>query len=160
MANVARRLGLKGRIYALDTYEGMPDTNDELDLHSAGNFSDTSLDDLEKYIHELGLTNIEPVKGLFSDTAPAVLERTQSIRLAHVDCDIYDAVKYCLEAVMPKMSRSGGYIVLDDPLHGSCLGAMQAVEEWIIATKLHAEQAYPHLVYRYPPVGPQRRDPG
>ena len=152
MANVARRLGLKGTVYALDTYEGMPDTNDELDLHFAGNFSDTNLDDLKSCIRELGLTNIEPVKGLFSDTAPGVLRRIRSIRLAHIDCDIHDAVRYCLDAVMPKMSQSSGYVVLDDPLHGSCLGAMQAVEEWIIDTKLHAEQAYPHLVYRYPPV--------
>lgn len=152
MANVARRLGLKGMVYALDTYEGMPPTNDELDLHSAGDFSDTNLDDLKKYIHDLGLTNIKPVKGLFSDTTPDVLRGIQSIEIAHIDCDIHDAVKYCLHAVMPKMSSSGGYVVLDDALHGSCLGAMQAVEDWVIATQVHAEQAYPHLVYRYPPV--------
>lgn len=155
MANVARRLGLKGKVYALDTYEGMPPTNDEFDLHSAGDFSDANLDDLNKYIHDLGLTNMTPVKGLFSDTTPGVLSHIRNIGIAHIDCDIHDAVKYCLDAVMPKMSSSGGYVVLDDALHGSCLGAMQAVEDWVIANRVHAEQAYPHLVYRYPPV---RRD--
>lgn len=152
IANVARQLGLRGTVYALDTFEGMPPTNDEFDLHSAGDFSDANLDDLEKYIKEVGLTNIIPVKGLFSDAAPSVLSRIRSIGIAHIDCDIHDAVKYCLDAVMPKMSSAGGYVVLDDALHGSCLGAMQAVEEWVITNQVHAEQAYPHLVYRYPPV--------
>ena len=46
-----------------------------------------------------------------------------------------------------------GYIVFDDPLHGSCLGAMQAIEETLLhEDRLFAEQMYPHPVYRYPPV--------
>jgi hypothetical protein len=53
---------------------------------------------------------------------------------------------------MPKMSKLGGYVILDDALHGSCLGALQAVEDWIVETNVRAEQAYPHLVYRYPPI--------
>lgn len=154
MANVARRLGLHGTVYALDSYAGLPPTNDVLDLHSAGNFSDAACEELERAIGELCLVNIRVVKGLFSDTTPGVLRNIKSIQLAHIDCDIHDAVKYCLDAVMSKMSKLGGYVVLDDPLHGSCLGAMQAVEDWLIENSLHAEQAYPHLVYRYPPLLP------
>jgi len=43
----------------------------------------------------------------------------------------------------------GAYVVLDDPLFGSCLGAMEACEEvYLHDKKLHAEQAFPHLVFR------------
>jgi hypothetical protein len=49
------------------------------------------------------------------------------------------------------MVSEGGYIVFDDPLFGSCLGAFQAVEELLIRRDGHsAEQVYPHLLYRYP----------
>lgn len=154
IANVARRLQLPGTVYAFDTFAGMPKTDEVLDLHKLGDFSDTNFDDLAAYVHELGLSNLKLVKGLFSDTAPQVLKSVNAIALAHIDCDIHDAVKYCLDAVQPKMHPKGGYITLDDPLHGSCLGALQAVEDWIIRENLRAEQAYPHLVYRYPTLSP------
>lgn len=51
---------------------------------------------------------------------------------------------------MPAMS-AGAHIVFDDPLHGSCLGAFDAVQELLIRELgLTAEQGYPHLVFRYP----------
>ncbi|MGC8908947.1 MAG: hypothetical protein ACP5M0_16110 [Desulfomonilaceae bacterium] len=44
-------------------------------------------------------------------------------------------------------------MIFDDPLYGSCLGAFEAVEELVIRNDgLHAEQAFPHLVYRYSPL--------
>ena len=36
-------------------------------------------------------------KGLFEDTWPMVATKIHQIALAHVDCDWYDPVKYCLE---------------------------------------------------------------
>lgn len=152
LANLARRLGKTLTIYALDTFEGMPETHDVLDLHFAGNFSDTSYEELAAYVEQIGLTNMVLAKGRFEDTVPGLLESIGAIGLAHIDCDIYAGVAYCLKSVMPKMQVDSGYIVLDDPLHGSCLGALQAVEDWVVIQDLRAEQAYPHLVYRYPRI--------
>jgi 2-polyprenyl-3-methyl-5-hydroxy-6-metoxy-1,4-benzoquinol methylase len=71
--------------------------------------------------------------------------------LVHVDCDIYSAVRYAIGVARSKLR--GGYLVFDDVLHGSCLGAMQAVEEELYhREKLVAEQVFPHLVFRYPAV--------
>jgi len=151
LANIARRLEMRGRVYAFDTFEGMPETH-AMDMHSAGDFGDTNLDDLKARVRDIGLTNLEFVKGLFENTAEAIVSRSPAIALAHIDCDIYEAVKYCLKVCQAKMHPSGGYLVMDDALQGSCLGALEATEDWVVGTNVRAEQAYPHLVYRYPPV--------
>jgi hypothetical protein len=147
MANIARRLGLNTRIYALDTFQGMPETDAARDLHIAGDFNDTSIDALREYAQKHQLDNLIPVQGLFEHTAPALLDKIAAIALVHIDCDIYSAVKYAIEVVRPKMHAAGGYLAFDDALQPTCLGAM---EEMIQATGLRAEQAYPHLVYRFP----------
>ncbi|MBX9742885.1 MAG: TylF/MycF family methyltransferase [Chthoniobacterales bacterium] len=149
MANVARRLGMKSTVYALDTFEGMPAVDPRYDLHRAGEFQ-SDLSALEGYVEEIGLENITLVKGLFQETAPALLQNTKKIILAHIDCDIYSAVKYAIATVSPSMHESGGYLVLDDPLCPSCLGAFQAVEEMLIWEGFRAEQSCPQLVYRVP----------
>lgn len=150
MANVARRLGMRGKIYALDTFEGMPMTDELLDLHSMGDFKDTSFEVLSKKVEELNLQNMIPIKGLFEKSFPQNLYRINKVILAHIDCDIYDGVKYAISNVVSRMNPAGGYLIFDDPLQGSCLGALEAVEDMVERLRVRAEQAYPHLVYRLP----------
>ena len=50
-------------------------------------------------------------EGLFEDTWPSVA--IPQIAFVHIDCDWYDPVSYCLEAVADKMPP-GGVIVIDD----------------------------------------------
>ncbi len=50
---------------------------------------------------------------------------------------------------MKKYLVPGAYIVFDDPLYGHCLSAFEAVEDRLVQRdRLHAEQVYPHLVFR------------
>lgn len=71
-------------------------------------------------------SHIKLVKGLFEDTVPR--EDIQSISLAHIDCDWYDPVKYCLEFCAKKLNR-GGIIVVDD--YHDYGGCRVAVDEFI-----------------------------
>jgi hypothetical protein len=153
MASLLRSFGSRARVFALDTYAGMPPTDQLRDLHSAGDFGDTSLAEFRRDIDKAKLGEfVVPVQGIFSDTLPGLLADGRRIALAHVDCDIYGGVKYAIEASRPHMVADG-YFVFDDPLHGSCLGAMQAIEETLLhEDRLCAEQMYPHPVYRYPPI--------
>lgn len=64
-------------------------------------------------------------KGLFEDTLPHV--PIHSIALAHVDCDWYDPVSYCLRSIAPRMS-DGGAILLDD--YNDYGGARAAVDDF------------------------------
>jgi asparagine synthase (glutamine-hydrolysing) len=67
-------------------------------------------------------------KGLFEDTWPRL--DVTAIAVAHVDCDWYDPVRYCLEALSRKMSI-GGVIIIDD--YNDYGGCRTAVDEFIAA---------------------------
>lgn len=153
MAALAERFLPGANVYALDTFAGMPETDAAIDAHSAGDFADTNIAEIQAAVDKAGLRNLHLVKGLFQDTAPALLPGVGSIVLAHIDCDIYSAVKYSYDASKPYMVPMG-YYVFDDATVSSCIGATEAVESFVIARDgLLSEQIYPHFVFRHPPVG-------
>jgi predicted O-methyltransferase YrrM len=150
MAHVAKRCLPGTKVVALDTFAGMPETNPAIDLHRAGDFADVDLDQLRTYVKGIGLDNISFVKGLFQDTFESVREDFAPFSLAHIDCDIYSAVAFAYDAVRPWVVP-GGYLVFDDALYSSCLGASEAVESLLIRRDgLNSEQVFPHFVFRNP----------
>jgi len=153
MATILKRLDRNTKVFAFDTYEGMPETDLTRDLHRAGDFTDTGYRGLLDYIAGQGLqSHIETVRGRFDETLPGVMARGGGVGLSHIDCDIYEPIKFVVRTALPAMIP-GSHIVFDDPLHGSCLGAFDAVQELLIRDmNLTAEQAYPHLVFRCPPL--------
>lgn len=150
LAAVAQTLYPGTRVYAFDTFAGMPDTDAQRDTHKKGDFADALDKELRDYCARKGLRNLEIVKGPFESSIPATLPSAGPLRLAHIDCDIYQSVATAYEGCKPYLVP-GGYMVFDDPLISSCVGALEAVEALAIRRDgLHAEQAYPHLVYRAP----------
>jgi hypothetical protein len=148
MASVARKLYPGMRVYSLDTFTGMPETDDAVDAHSTGDFSDTDLQELIAFTRQSGLDNLEFCKGLFQDVAPGLLPKVRDVVLAYIDCDIYSAVGYSYEIVKPYMVQ-GGYILFDDAAIASCLGATEAVEDLLIRRDgLNCEQIAPNYVFR------------
>lgn len=148
MAAVCRELHPGTRVFAFDTFDGMPATDPSRDAHRAGDFKDAGYHELVDVIRKERLDNLELVRGLFEDTAESSLKDIGAVRLNHIDCDIYSAVKYSYDVTLPRMV-DGGYWVFDDSLYSSCIGAMEAVEETLIQRDgRFAEQVYPHLVYR------------
>lgn len=75
---------------------------------------------------KLDETRIHLVKGWFSDTLPVT--DTGEIALLHLDCDLYQSVKFCLETLYDKVVE-GGCIVIDD--YGYWSGCKKAVDEFI-----------------------------
>lgn len=151
MALACKKLGLPVEVLAFDTFAGMPTTSQDLDFHHAGDFADVDIGEIRAAAAALQLDNLVFVQGHFEATCPAALSGGPPIALAHIDCDIYEGVRYAVDITQVHAHPLGAYLVFDDPLHGSCLGAFQAIEETLISRDgLFAEQAYPHLVYRYP----------
>ena len=150
LANVARGLVLSTTVSALDTFEGMPPSESTLDFHHANDFANVSFQELLEYKEKCGLTNLVFVKGLFEETARPLLEKSKKIILAHIDCDLYEGTRYAIDVTLPHLHPGGGYLVFDDALQSTFLGALQGVEEMIQEHHLRAEQSFPHLVYRYP----------
>jgi hypothetical protein len=152
MAMVAKRVLPGVRVYGLDTFAGMPATDASIDAHSSGDFGGVDLDELRSYVASLGLDNLSFVKGLFQDTAPAVLREAGTVSLAHIDCDIYSAVAYTYDVSLPYVVH-GGYMVFDDANVSSCLGATEAVEEFVIRRDgRYSEQIFPQYVFRKLPA--------
>jgi len=148
MAYLAKKLYPDTKVFALDTYEGMPPTDKAVDMHNKGDFSKTSFDELRTYVDELNLDNLILVKGLFEDTNGDVMAVARQVRLAHIDCDIASAVKYAYEGVKAFMV-DGGYFVFDDATVSSCIGATEVVEDLLIRRDgLNSEQIWPHFVFR------------
>lgn len=54
-------------VHLFDTFDGMPETDDKVDLHTFGDFSDTSLISVKKLLGEFPKTLFYP--GLFPETA-------------------------------------------------------------------------------------------
>jgi predicted O-methyltransferase YrrM len=148
MAAVAKEMGLKSHIWALDTFEGMPETDRSIDMHRKGDFPGVDLNELNSFAEKKGLNNLTFVKGLFEDTAEQVLARARKFSLVHIDCDIRSACAYCYDATRSRMV-DGGYIVFDDALFSTCMGATEVVEDLLIRRDgLNCEQIHPHFVFR------------
>lgn len=65
-------------------------------------------------------------EGLFEDTLR--LDLNQRVALAHIDCDWYDPVAFCLAALYPHLSP-GGFIILDD--YNDYGGCRHATDEFL-----------------------------
>lgn len=150
MAYIVDKLYPGMKVYALDTFAGMPKTDLEIDAHRVGDFKDVDLEEMRRFALLNKISNLEFVRGLFQDTAPELLPKIGQVSLTHIDCDIYSAVVYSYGAVKPFMV-SGGYYVFDDAIYSSCLGATEAVESKLIREDgLHSEQIFPQFVFRSP----------
>jgi predicted O-methyltransferase YrrM len=148
IAHVVKQLYPGMKVYALDSFVGMPPTDKNIDAHNAGDFSDTDFESLQARVDELKLENLILVKGFFEDTNSNVMNEAGKISLAHIDCDIAPAVKYSYEGVKPFIVE-GGYVVFDDATVSSCIGATEVVEDLLIKQDgLNSEQIWPHFVFR------------
>ena len=158
MAALCRRLQLPIMVYGLDTFKGIPSSDPAIDAHSDEDFSDVDLKELRKFVHDKGLDDhLVFHEGVFVKTAPPLMAEIRAmgvagggILLAHIDCDTYDSCAFAYNCMIKEfVLAKGGYIVFDDATTPSCLGNTEAMEELVIQRDgRHAEQAWPHFVFR------------
>ena len=113
------------RLRLFDTFEGMPETNPEKDLHRRGDFSDTSIAAVEQ-----GLRGADHVS-IHAGYIPATFAGLEASEIAfgHIDVDIYDSIINCCEFIYGRM-LAGGFMIFDDYGFPTCPGARQAVDEF------------------------------
>jgi O-methyltransferase len=117
------------KLYLFDTFEGMPSTDEEKDLHKAGDFADTSLESVAEFIGFPEQLRI--IKGFIPQSFDG-LEDSQ-ICFAHIDLDIYRSILDALEFIWPRLAV-GGVLVFDDYGFPTCPGAKSAVDEFFDGT--------------------------
>ena len=126
--------GTKGAgktLHLFDSFEGMAAVDSENDRHEVGDFANTSLDHVKRFV--TGNAEADPAgiaqfhKGWIPDTFAGLDE----VRLcfAHIDLDLYQSILDSLAFVYPRL-LSGGAIVFDDYGFASCPGARRAVDEY------------------------------
>jgi predicted O-methyltransferase YrrM len=145
MATILKKIDPTAKVYGLDTFAGMPETDKAVDLHRLGDFKDSNMDDILEAASAANLDNIELIKGDVRETLFEACNRA-SFGLAHIDLDIYDPIRFAQFELIKRMVP-GGYLVYDDALTSTCAGATIAVEELIRSGK-SVEQIYPHFVFR------------
>ncbi len=117
------------KLYLFDTFQGMPATKRGIDAHGEGDFADTSLEAVSNFVAHTELCVYRA--GLIPETFSGL--ESSTIALVHVDLDIYESVRRCLEFVWPLLS-AGGFAVMDDYGFPSCPGARRAVDEFFGGT--------------------------
>jgi O-methyltransferase len=125
MAALIADIAPSKRIYLFDTFEGMPETDAQKDLHQKGDFSDTSLDAVKAYVGHPELTVLR--QGFIPDTFAGL--ESASIAFAHIDVDIYQSVLDCTRFIWPRLAV-GGFVIFDDYGFPTCPGARSAVDEF------------------------------
>ncbi len=117
------------QIHLFDTFEGMPEVDkkeDNTEYQKKGLYNDTSLSLVKNFLSEFN--NIKFYKGLFPETADSV--KNKKFCFVHIDTDIYQSTKACLEFFYPKMVL-GGVIICDDFKSPECKGVEKAVEDFL-----------------------------
>ncbi len=121
-AVIARHSTSERRLFACDSFEGMPvpselDKNRGVDAEESGWGTGTCaapVESLREICATLGVTHlVEPVEGYFETTLPAHAERIGAIALLHLDSDWYESTRTVLDSLYDRIAGQG-FVQLDD----------------------------------------------
>ena len=113
-------------LYLFDTFEGLPkvstkDTHFGTSYWKTGEFSNTSLENVENYLSNY--KNIYCYKGKFPETSEPI--KIKKFSFVHLDVDLFQSTIDCLEFFYPRMINGG--IILTHDYHTD--GVKQAFNE-------------------------------
>jgi len=113
-------------IHLFDTFAGMPETDERIDLHKKDDFSDSSLESVRAFLADCPNISFHP--GIFPASAAKIQD--QPFCFVHVDVDIYKSSLESLEFFYTRLVP-GGVIVIDDYKWEGCPGIKQALDEFL-----------------------------
>jgi O-methyltransferase len=151
MAEVLRRRAdASRRVWLFDSFEGLPPPQ-EIDGPGAAQYAAetdspryfdncrAAVEEVRATARQLGVEDrTEIVPGWFDETLPASREAIGQIALLRLDCDWYESVRLCLEALYDQVSP-GGLVIVDD--YYTWDGCTIAVHEFL------AQRELPHRVH-------------
>ncbi len=113
-------------IWGFDSFEGFHDG-------LAHTFRDGSMEVVNEKTAIFRLTNVRVVRGYFPESFRAAAQLKFSF--VHVDCDLYESYRDCLEFFFPRMVRNG-VILFDEYGDPEWPGANRAVDEFCRQAKV------------------------
>ena len=145
-------LGVKRTYYGFDSFEGLPapsEKDETTPIKEKGYWANPPATVLKvlrdgRLPEDVIQDRVRLVKGWFSDT---VSQYDGRVALLHLDCDLYDSYKTCLEALYDKVSP-GGIIMFDEYADERWTGARKAIDEFF-AGKPEVIQAHDKCDWKY-----------
>lgn len=137
MALYMKQRGVEKSVFGFDSFEGFDESVNidirfggrDIESKRVGGLSDTSYVELADKLAQFGLSSaVTLVKGYFRETLP----HYESCRMSfvHLDCDLYQSYKDCLEFFYPRLSP-GGIVLLDEYNDPPWPGCNKAVDEFL-----------------------------
>lgn len=144
------------KIYALDSYDGLPMPSNKDDQFPGIRFLEkweqaalpepgksllettgatrVPLEDFKEHIDRSGVysKNIIPVKGWFENVLPTF--ECEPINILRLDSDLYNSTYVCLKYLYPKVIK-GGCVIIDD---WALPGCRKAVEDYLNSSEVWA----------------------
>lgn len=155
MALWTRKRAPGRRILGFDSFEGF-DQSVEKDIalggpptpaKRVGGFRETSYERMLAKTKRLGLSDsVLLVRGYFQKTLMGYSDRRFSF--VHLDCDLYDSYKTCLEFFYPRLAP-GGVMLFDEYESPNWPGAALALDEFLKAKPEKLESAVDGPVTKY-----------
>jgi len=115
-------------LFLIDSYQGLPDLQDERDFHHTGEFSDVDYIGTVGYFKML-YQNVRILKG-FSPSVFEFFDDKTKFTFLHIDVDVYRSGKDAIDFFWPKL-LPGGYMLWDDYGFSSCRGLKAIVDEFV-----------------------------
>lgn len=132
MNAIAEASGKKRHVWMFDSFEGLPKPMD-FDVTISGKKAKTGAATGDIRIAQTAFRGVNPervhlIKGWFQDTFENTLPKVGKIAYLHLDCDLYEATRFCLEQLYPLLSP-GAIVIIDD--YSYYLGCKKAVDEFL-----------------------------
>lgn len=130
MALTLESLGVDRKIWAYDTFEGMPEPSEHDRRHDGKKPDFSNRNNLKVSLGEakslLEGYDIKFVKGKVEETIPSIAPK--KIAVLRTDTDFYESTRHTLKHLYHRISK-GGVFVNDDYYHFK--GAKKAVDEYV-----------------------------
>lgn len=145
-------IGVERVYYGFDSFEGFPDPvdKDEKTPITGRGFWANPPETVMKVLRDGRLPEawiderVRLSKGWFQDTLP---KYTGRIALLHLDCDLYESYKYCLETLYERVAP-GGIVMFDEYADSRWPGATKAIDEFF-AGRVEKVQAHAKCSWKY-----------
>jgi len=145
-------VGVERVYYGFDSFDGFPDPveMDEKTPITGRGFWANPPETVMKVLRDGRIPEpwikerVRLTKGWFRDTLPKYDGR---IALLHLDCDLYESYKFCLETLYDKVAP-GGVIMFDEYADDRWPGAIKAIDEFF-AHKPERVRAHPKCTWKY-----------
>jgi O-methyltransferase len=127
LASKAMAEGIDATVHLCDTFAGVVKAGAGDTHYVGGEHADTSLQQVQSLVQQMGLHNVRLHPGVFPEDTGAALSRS-TFRLCHIDVDVYRSGLDVLNWVWPRLVV-GGVVVFDDYGTDSTPGITTLVNE-------------------------------